>query len=44
MNPWLAVLNNPPAVTREEIEKVRKAKEQLKPSKRYNLPMKYLDQ
>lgn len=44
MNPWIAVLNNPPKVTKEEIERVRKAKEQLKPSQRYNLPMKYLDQ
>lgn len=43
MNPWIAVLNNMPTVTKEEIEQVRKAKEQLKPSKRYNLPMKYLD-
>jgi hypothetical protein len=41
MNPWIALLDNPPHVTKEEIKRVQETKHLIKPSKRYNLPLKY---
>ena len=44
MNPWIDLLNNPPKVTREELDKAREIKKLIQPGKRYNLPLKYKEE
>ena len=43
MNPWIALLNDPPQVTKAEIERAQEMKKLIKPSKQYHLPFKYKD-
>lgn len=40
-SPWVAILNNPPKVTKEEIDRAQQIKNLIKPQNRYHLPFKY---